>query len=166
MTLEQYASLGELVAAIAVVASFVYLGLQIKQTGRAIGAQTRDSIADGFMAINMPVVSDPAAARIFALGLERPGALSDIEAVQFSMLLRAVFNQFDRVQKLRRLDLISESNWTVYAKECAAIMATPGGSQYVQGNELAAVLKADVSEFSGQAPNVDFLLGRDVSSIE
>jgi len=59
MTLEQFASLGDLVAAIAVVASFVYLGLQKKQTGRAIGAQTRDSIADGFMAINMPVVSNP-----------------------------------------------------------------------------------------------------------
>jgi len=166
MTLEQYASLGEIIAAMAVVASFIYLGIELRHTGRAIGAQTRDSIADGFINLNMAAVSDPTVARFIVLGLDRPDALSDIEAVQFSMFLRAVFNQFDRVQKLYRLGLIQESNWAVYAKECAALMATPGGEKYVQGNELVAVLQTEVSAFSGHAPNVDFLLGRDLSSIE
>ena len=46
MTLEQYAYLGEIIAAIAVIASLVYIGTELRQNTAALQAQVRASRTD------------------------------------------------------------------------------------------------------------------------
>ena len=63
-------------------------------------------LKDGFIALNITSITDPAVARIWVVGLVEPESLSDVEAIQFSMLVRGVFNQFARVHRHYRTGLL------------------------------------------------------------
>jgi hypothetical protein len=122
----------------------------------------QDSIADGFIALNMATINDPQVGVTWVIGLNEPDRLSDAEAIRFSMLMRALFNQFIRVHGLYRTGLLEESDWALYAREAATIMSSPGGKLHWAGNEMNPDVRADIERYSGQEQNVDFVLGRDL----
>ncbi len=147
---------------IGVLAGIVFLAIEIRQSGDAVTAQMQDSIADGFIALNMATINDPQVGVTWVIGLNEPDRLSDTEAIRFSMLMRALFNQFIRVHGLYRAGLLEESDWALYAREAATIMSSPGGKLHWAGNEMNSDVRADIERYSGQEQNVDFVLGRDL----
>ena len=151
-----------LLANIGVLAGIVFLAIEIRQSGDAVTAQMQDSIADGFIALNMATINDPQVGVTWVIGLNEPDRLSDAEAIRFSMLMRALFNQFIRVHGLYRTGLLEESDWALYAREAATIMSSPGGKLHWAGNEMNPNVRADIERYSGQEQNVDFVLGRDL----
>ncbi len=151
-----------LLANIGVLAGIVFLAIEIRQSGDAVTAQMQDSIADGFIALNMATINDPQVGVTWVIGLNEPERLSDAEAIRFSMLMRALFNQFIRVHGLYRTGLLEESDWALYAREAATIMSSPGGKLHWAGNEMNPDVRADIERYSGQEQNVDFVLGRDL----
>ena len=151
-----------LLANIGVLAGIVFLAIEIRQSGDAVTAQMQDSIADGFIALNMATINDPQVGVTWVIGLNEPDRLSDAEAIRFSMLMRALFNQFIRVHGLYRTGLLEESDWALYAREAATIMSSPGGKLHWAGNEMNPDVRADIERYSGQEQNVDFVLGRDL----
>ncbi len=151
-----------LLANIGVLAGIVFLAIEIRQSGDAVTAQMQDSIADGFIALNMATINDPQVGVTWVIGLNEPDRLSYAEAIRFSMLMRALFNQFIRVHGLYRTGLLEESDWALYAREAATIMSSPGGKLHWAGNEMNPNVRADIERYSGQEQNVDFVLGRDL----
>ena len=151
-----------LLANIGVLAGIVFLAIEIRQSGDAVTAQMQDSIADGFIALNMATINDPQVGVTWVIGLNEPDRLSDAEAIRFSMLMRALFNQFIRVHGLYRTGLLEESDWALYAREAATIMSSPGGKLHWAGNEMNSDVRADIERYSGQEQNVDYVLGRDL----
>ena len=151
-----------LLANIGVLAGIVFLAIEIRQSGDAVTTQMQDSIADGFIALNMATINDPQVGVTWVIGLNEPDRLSDAEAIRFSMLMRALFNQFIRVHGLYRTGLLEESDWALYAREAATIMSSPGGKLHWAGNEMNPDVRADIERYSGQEQNVDFVLGRDL----
>jgi len=69
MSLEQWAYLGEIVASAAVVASLVYLAIQVRQSNRLAQAQTRQIMMQLVQQELYKVVDDPA---IFSLWVKEP----------------------------------------------------------------------------------------------
>ena len=151
---------------IGVLVGIIFLAIEIRHSSNAVKAQMADSIADGFIALNVTSITDPAVARINVIGMYEPERLSDVEAMQFSMLLRGLFNQYGRVHRLYRLGILSESDWALYAREAASTMTTPGGKLHWEGNEMAPDFLADVEPYIGQKSNFDFRLGRDGLQVE
>ena len=151
-----------LLANIGVLAGIVFLAIEIRQSGDAVTAQMQDSIADGFIALNMATINDPQVGVTWVIGLNESDRLSDAEAIRFSMLMRALFNQFIRVHGLYRTGLLEESDWALYAREAATLMSSPGGKLHWAGNEMNPDVRADIERYSGQEQNVDFVLGRDL----
>ncbi len=133
-----------LLANIGVLAGIVFLAIEIRQSGDAVTAQMQDSIADGFIALNMATINDPQVGVTWVIGLNEPDRLSDAEAIRFSMLMRALFNQFIRVHGLYRTGLLEESDWALYAREAATIMSSPGGKLHWAGNEMNPDVRADI----------------------
>ena len=148
-------------ANIGVLVGIIFLAIEVRHSSNAVNAQMADSVADGFIALNITSITDPAVARIWVVGLVEPESLSDVEAIQFSMLVRGVFNQFARVHRHYRTGLLPESDWALYAREAAGLMSTPGGKLHFEGNEMSPDFLADIGPYRGQAPNADFRLGRD-----
>ena len=151
---------------IGVLVGIIFLVIEVHHSSNAVIAQMADSIADGFIALNVITITDPTVARINVIGMYEPERLSNVEAIQFSMLIRGLFNQYGRVHRLYRLGILSESDWALYAREAASTMNTPGGKLHWEGNEMAPDFLADVEPYIGQEPNIDFLLGRDGLLVE
>jgi hypothetical protein len=90
MTLSDLASLGSFVSGMAVMVSFVFLALQIRQSNRnqrALMQQGRAGRAwEGAFR-----VADPALSAVFYKGLRRPDDLSADELDQFLSICRAAF---------------------------------------------------------------------------
>ena len=151
---------------IGILIGIVFLAIEVRHSSNAVNAQMADSIADGFIALNITAITDPAVARINVIGMYEPERLSDVEAMQFSMLIRGVFNQYARVHRLYRSGLLSESDWALYAREAASTMTTPGGKLHWEGNEMGLDFLADVEPYIGQDSNLDFRLGRESLPVE
>ena len=85
MNIERLNSWLTLGANIGVFIGIVFLALEVRQTGDALHAQVSDSVADGFITLNMATISDPQVANVWLTGIYQPDSLTDTEAVQFSM---------------------------------------------------------------------------------
>ncbi len=59
MTLEQWAYIGEIIAAVAVIASLVYLGIQVRQSNVLSRAQTRQSMIQMAQQEILAIAQDP-----------------------------------------------------------------------------------------------------------
>ena len=57
--LPQYALLAEVISAVAIVASLIFVGVQVKQSNDLVKANTYREIRDGMMAINFLTISNP-----------------------------------------------------------------------------------------------------------
>ncbi len=153
-------------ANIGVLVGIIFLAIEVRHSSNAVNAQMADSVADGFIALNITSITDPAVARIWVVGLVEPESLSDVEAIQFSMLIRGLFNQYARVHRLYQSGLLSESDWALYAREAASTMTTPGGKLHWEGNEIGLDFLADVEPYIGQDSNLDLRLGRESLPVE
>jgi len=148
-----------LIANVGVLAGVLFLAIEVRHSSVAITAQTQDSIADGFIDLNLATINDPNIGLTLEKGLADPHSLSRLEAIRFSMQFRALFNQFRRVHSLYKSDLISESQWALYAREAAYFFSTPGGQLYFTGNEIEEGFREDIQRYGSQK-NVDLSLGR------
>ena len=97
MKLERWAMVGEIIASIAIVVTLAILIVELRGNTNAIQVATIDNVTGGWIGLNESVVSDPQVARALIVGLYNPDALTDVEAVQFSMWLRMFANQVERV---------------------------------------------------------------------
>ena len=94
-----------LIANVGVLVGVIFLAVELRHSSNAISAQTQDSIADGFIQLNLATISDPTVGENWVIGLYEPERLTNTEKIRFSMHMRALFNQFRRVHGLYRADL-------------------------------------------------------------
>ena len=153
-------------ANVGVLVGIIFLALEVRQTGDALKVQMTDSVANGFITLNMPTISDPQVANVWIAGLYRPESLTDTEAVQFSMYIRGLFNQYERLENLHEIGLINDEDWEFYAREIIAIMSLPGAKIHSERNEISPSLSRSIKPYLGSEREFDFALGRDVSSSE
>ena len=91
MTIQELGSLGELIAAIATVATLIYLALQIRANTSALRVDARRAEWGATGDFSNPIINNPDVARIFNAGLADPAALSPEEATRFTFLMGRIF---------------------------------------------------------------------------
>lgn len=141
-------------ANIGVLLGIVFLAIEIRDSRVAILAQTQDSVADGFLALNLAVINNPEVGLSAQKGRCDPEGLSDLEAVRYSMQMRALFNQFRRVYNLYEYGLLDEQAWSLYGTEAYQHMTSPGGKWHFSVNELEPNFREAIERFSGRESNV------------
>ena len=95
MTLEAASYLSQIVAVVAVLASLVFVGYQIRQNTRALKATSHHAITDSFNAINNLIYSDPRLARLWRLGLAGADELNEDERTSVSFMMLANMRIFE-----------------------------------------------------------------------
>ena len=118
MTLQDLGSIGEFVGAIGVVASLIYLALQIRQNSRQITENTNSvlgsvelesaKLASDWL---LTVAGDRELGRIWILGLSDPRRLTEDEGVQFAMLMGSAFYRIAGPFRQYKRGLLSEESW-------------------------------------------------------
>jgi len=155
-----------ILANVGVLFGIVFLAFEVRQTGDALHAQMADSVAGGFITLNMATISDPQVANVWITGLYQPDSLTTTEAVQFSMYMRGLFNQYERLHDLYEIGLMDETDWEFHAREIVAINSMPGGRAHRERNEMSPKLAQGIAPYLDSERAFDFALGRDVPSSE
>ncbi len=101
MTIEQLGSIGELVAAVATVATLIYLSLQIRASTKISRVESRRATTAQAHEYSALIANSPELASILRTGLGDIGSLDPDERIRFNFL----FSMLDRI--IIRLDLLS-----------------------------------------------------------
>lgn len=161
MNWDAIGAIAEVVGALGVLASLIYLAIQIRHNSSSVDASTEDGVVSGFNEINLVIGADPATARVFMTGLNSPGELDEHESTQFFFLMSSFVNQYSRLCVLFLNGSFSADRWDTYAKELASLIATPGGKEWKDNNPHFSYLWDAVE---GVSAELDFNVTPDRSS--
>jgi hypothetical protein len=96
MSLEQAGIIAEIVSAVAIVVTLVYLSIQVKDSARASRSAAVTDATTAMQAFYQELGSNPVAAQLFLAGLTRPDTLSREDQFQYLMLMHSCFLGFQR----------------------------------------------------------------------
>ena len=100
MNWEAIGAIGEILGAVAVVATLGYLAVQIRGSTKATRAGTSLSINDALSKILSALRSDGEFAEIWYRGLQNLGSLNEVEAVRFESHALDMLNLAEFVHQL------------------------------------------------------------------
>jgi len=149
MNWEAIAAVGEMLGALAVLATLIYLAAQIKQNTAAVATATYESTMTGFNDINVVVASTPALSSLIDRGCQEVSSLSAEETVQFNFLLRCYANQWWKLFKLYERGNLPEREWSIFAREAAQFLDQPGCKPFCAQNALFGDLYIELEEYKG-----------------
>jgi hypothetical protein len=90
VTIQEYGSIGEIVGAIATVATLIYLALQIRANTLATKADTRRTNQNNRQLAYSDIIASEEVASIFKAGLADRSGLSSTERIRFNFLFSKV----------------------------------------------------------------------------
>lgn len=127
--IDGYAALSEILGAIAVVASLVYLGRQIHQANRQAQAEARYSFVEAYSQMNLTIASDKAVASIFRRGLKGE-TLDEDEYMQYFAVVGQFLNTWSVLFDMSREGLLPPAQWTMIQKDIITMISSPGGEKF------------------------------------
>lgn len=111
MTLEQAAYLSQVIAAIAVLGSLVFVGLQIRQNTRSQRVVAVDSLAAAIAAINVPAMQSPLLGEALSKALANWEYASREQRIVAHFFLFSFFKLSESAWYQRRADVLDEGQW-------------------------------------------------------
>lgn len=155
MNIQDLGSLGELLAALATIATLIYLAIQIRQNTATQTVTMYDSAMSGFIEANAPISSSAQTAALWRKAVEDPSALTPDEEVQFEFLLRNYTNNLLKVYRLYQQGVFPEVDWNLFACEAKQFFSIPIARQFKESNHLFVELWADIDD--RESKNMSFL---------
>ena len=127
MNLESLGNIGEFIGGLAVIASLVYLAVQIRQNTKLLRSASRQDIVSGYRA-HSRLFLEPGRSRAYAEGLSAYPDMPFDEKSMFGYLVadHAVF--FQAVFALHESGTLEDEVYQAYLDWFACHLATPGGS--------------------------------------
>lgn len=157
MNWEAISAVGQLVGALAVLITLIYLAIQLRQNTIAVATSTYESAMTGFNDINVVVASHPALASLLDRGCQSTDHLTAEETVQFNFLLRCYANQWWKLFKLYERGSLPEREWSIFAREAAQFFDQPGCGSFRDQNALFADLYKELDKHkAGEISNFGF----------
>lgn len=129
MTFEQLGSLGELISAVAVVVSLVYVAREIRENSRSTRLAALQSHLDAAQRFLELTARDRDLSRVIRLGQATPEVLTEDELAQFRAWLSVGMRIAENLFVQYRAGNIDEESWGARSRGFLAILATPGGSE-------------------------------------
>ena len=87
MNWDALAAIGQLLSSVGVIATLVYLAVQIRQNSTLLASSLADSTRDAQSELTRLLASDREALRVFWAGLNDRSALTELDRQQFDSLL-------------------------------------------------------------------------------
>lgn len=132
MTLEDLGDLGDFVGGIAVIATLVYLALQVRQNNRLLQANTASvraasstAINERLVGVNQSLVEDPSLAEIFVRELSSPGSVEGADRVRLDTLLQSMFISLENILKLAQTGTIDQKDWEPWSRHLRNWLRNP-----------------------------------------
>ena len=161
MNWEAIGAVGEIVGAIAVIATLFYLAIQIRYQTVSNNVSLQEGVLEGYNQANRIFAESEELSGIFFKGLHHPDELSDNQVVQFQFMLRLFVNQFLKIYRLHEQGLLSKEDWEGHASFGSFFLNTPGGKRFRESHGEAFKEFYDViSESQSNIDSATLTLGR------
>ena len=126
MSLEQASFVAQIVSAVAVIASLIFVGFQLRKATSAIRASSSQAHSGLYTDLVRSIIDNREFARAWSIGINEPNALKEEEWVQFVAYASALFRLYEssRVQWLNgRLD---NEHWHTVERQAMDFGHLPG----------------------------------------
>ena len=127
MSLESLALLSQIVGAIAVIASLIFVGIQIREQANATRAQTEQAIAANWMALTQVIAdnADPFAAGLVSTS-DTLAELGDGGRLRFLSAMFALFKHYENMYLQFTKRRISHDEWEPWSNHIQMYFHQPG----------------------------------------
>ena len=126
MDLEALAHLGEVIGAAAVVASLLYLAVQVRQSTKAQRTENYARALDRVSSVQNMLSQDDEVSRIFAKGVENTASLTALEKIRFTWALYESFDSFEFMFYTYETNQMPEQVWKRWSMTVAWWLSYPG----------------------------------------
>jgi hypothetical protein len=127
MNWEAIAAIAELLGALGVITSLVYLAGQVRSSGNQSRQASIQSIVNQMNNVWRQMATERNYAEIWVRGSKDLSSLSDeTERVQFSALMLSLFRPYEEIFHYRRDGRVDDWTWESISPQCHALMGTPG----------------------------------------
>ena len=133
MTLQDLGALGEVVGAVGVVVSLLYLSVQVRQNTRSLRASTYQSFSEYFAEFRAMLLAEPRLGLLFGNGLRSFSALDEGERVAFDSIMMTFLRGVEVSFYQERNGLLDASFYRGWADEANAIGRQPGAREWWVG---------------------------------
>ena len=130
MTLEDLGNTGEFVAAIAVVASLIYLAMQIRQNTSVVLANTQQTLMDAVSALQASVSEHPDLPSLLIRANEDPDSLSPEDSLRFEFFATRIFGQYETIFFFYGKGLMPLELWEPWDAGYSDFVQSPGFRKY------------------------------------
>ena len=130
MTIQDLGSLGELIAAIATVATLLYLAIQIRHSNAASRTASRQTIIDTFYDANWDFASKPEMRRIVMVGFADFDGLTNDEKVVFDAIMWRYAGNVYNALLLKQGGTLDEESFNIITDTFVSCIREAGGRQW------------------------------------
>lgn len=130
MNWEAAGAIGEIIGALAVFITLVYLAVQIRQNTGAVRAAALDSSVNALMTIRSKIHDNGELTGIYLRGSENPESLTDTELTRYRLLLTNIVWSILNLYTQSKYANLSESVWISQKPILKRILSTKGGEWY------------------------------------
>ena len=127
MNWDAIGAIGEIIGAMAVFLTLIYLALQIRQNTKAVQAAAVDASVGKLNDVRVSMYENAELSRIYLQGLTDPTKLDDESQVRFRLLIHNILLAISNVHSQTRFAGLSESTWESQIPIVTRIITTPGG---------------------------------------
>jgi len=119
--------LAEIIGAIAVVVTLIYLAFQVRQNTAALQVATHQDLLSNQIAAMDMVGSNPQVAELWARADEAYDEMTPAERKQYSFVCLSMYNVFQTARFNYEAGLLNEEVWKAWVRGYAAIINTSTG---------------------------------------
>lgn len=130
MTLSDLSDLGSFVSAVAVVASLIFVGLQLRQNTKAVRATASQAHNANWQAMLSPILENADLAAIYRRGLADIANLTDDERVRFIIVIAGFFRTTESARLQWLHGQLEETHWINLERNMTEVANQPGCRSY------------------------------------
>ncbi len=133
MNWEAIGAIGEAIGAIAVIATLIYLAIQIRQNTESVRANSYQSWMSANLQIGTAMSNQYQSNVVGAAIFDSRNLKSESEAVAFGMLYISVFQTAQSIDYLYKSGSLDENLWRAEMSRTAGLLGMPGVRQWWDG---------------------------------
>ena len=124
--LAELAQIAEIVAAVAVVMSLIYVGKEVQSNTAAVRGAAMQAIATTDAEALMTVAADADLSEIIRVGQLNPSELTTADAFRYEWFMRQFWLSFQNIYQQSKLGLIDPSVWQSYLSVVCGMWSRSG----------------------------------------
>ncbi len=130
MNWDAIGALSEVVGAIGILITLIYLAIQIRQNTKIVQTEYIQRLTDSFNQVNFLIASDDRMAQIMRKGRTNYEGLEDVEKARFNFMNLAIFRIYDSLFSQMQRGTGEKELWDAELKTLKWIFSAPGARSW------------------------------------